>query len=91
MVLRRRLAIGAAVTALLGAAPMAWPRDVATESSKCPGYLDHLRNARLYLEHSDREHALAELKHARDSLRSCDQAQAAESALAARALWNRGS
>jgi hypothetical protein len=56
--------------------------------TECPGYADHLRNARAYLEHADRQNALAELKRARDSLSACDTAQADETALAARAVWN---
>jgi hypothetical protein len=49
----------------------------------CPGYMDHLRNARQYLEHSDRKSALVELKRARASLESCGLAQASETAVAA--------
>jgi hypothetical protein len=48
----------------------------------CPGYVDHLRTARAYLERKDRGNAVAELKKARESLRECEATQASETALA---------
>ena len=62
--------------------------DSARAMTECPGYADHLRNARAYLERADRQNALAELKRARDSLSSCGTTQADETALAACAVWN---
>jgi hypothetical protein len=56
---------------------------------QCPGYADHLRVARAYLERSDRANALVELKQARELLRVCEETQATETALAARASANR--
>jgi hypothetical protein len=76
-----------AATALL--APLAArSEDSDSAMAECPGYADHLRNAQAYLEHADRQNALAELKRARDSLSTCDTAQADETALAARPVWN---
>lgn len=51
----------------------------------CPGYTEHLRNARAYLEHADRPNAVAELKRAREAIHSCEEAQAGETVLARRA------
>ena len=57
--------------------------------TECPAYADHLRSARAYLEHSDRSSALAELRRARESLETCQNAQADETALAACATSTR--
>jgi len=57
----------------------------------CPGYADHLRIARAYLERSDRTNALVELKQARELLRECEETQATETALAARATSDHSS
>jgi len=54
-----------------------------SEVADCPGYADHLRNARAYLERSDRASALDELKRAEEALHGCEAAQASETALAA--------
>jgi hypothetical protein len=74
------------------AAVLATPRaaqseDLRQAATRCTDYADHLRNARAYLESSDREKAVAELKRARESLRSCEKAQGDETALAACASW----
>ena len=82
------------VTGLLGfllVAPLATPAgESASGLTGCPGYTDHLRNARAYLVRSDRANAIAELKRARESLRGCEAAQASETALAC-AVASRGS
>lgn len=77
-------------TAAILAAISAWPvgarsADVEHAHIGCADYADHLRNARAHLARSDREQALAELQRARESLRSCEEAQSGETALAARA------
>ena len=77
------------ITGLLGflfVVPVATPAGESPSAlTECPGYADHLRNARAYLERSDRISAIAELKLARESLRGCEEAQASETGLAARA------
>lgn len=60
-------------------------QDEGVAITSCPGYVDHLRNARQYLGRSERASALVELKRARESLRYCEEADADEIALAARA------
>ena len=79
------------VAGLLGflfVAPVAAPaRESASALTGCPGYTDHLHKARAYLERSERANAIAELKRARESLRSCEEAQGDETALAACASW----
>ncbi len=74
------------------AAVLMTPRAAQSENlrqagTRCRDYADHLRNARAYLESADRENALAELKRARESLRSCEKARGDETALAACASW----
>jgi hypothetical protein len=73
-------------TAMLFAPLAARSEDSDRAMTECPGYVDHLRNAQAYLEHADRQNALAELKRARDSLSTCDTAQADETELAARTV-----
>ena len=59
--------------------------------TECPGYANHLRIARAYLERSDRRNALFELKQARELLRECQAEQESESALASRAASHHAS
>ncbi|MGH7899607.1 MAG: hypothetical protein ACREQQ_16760 [Candidatus Binatia bacterium] len=85
-----KLSAGLALLTAVVLAPVvarAQSRDEAAAS--CPGYADHLRNARTYLERSDRKSALAELKRAREALRGCEEAEVDETAFAARAFTPR--
>ncbi len=80
-----QIALVALVGFLLVESPAARADDSEAALAGCPGYMDHLRNARAYLARSDRSNALAELKRARESLQACEQAEAGETELAARA------
>jgi len=65
--------------------------DSQSAVTECPGYADHLRIARAYLERSDRRNALFELKQARELLRECQAEEESENALASRATWHHAS
>lgn len=49
--------------------------EVAAAPASCPGYVSHLRDARISLAHGDRSGALAELRKAKEALGSCLRAQ----------------
>jgi hypothetical protein len=87
MQLAKALVAMAILAAVLATPRAAQSKDLWQAATRCTGYADHLRNARAYLESADRENALAELKRARESLRSCEKAQGDETALAACASW----
>jgi hypothetical protein len=80
-----------AIALVLIAPRMVRSDELGQAPKTCPGYTDHLRNARQYLERSERKSALVELKRARASLESCGQAQASETVLAACVPWTQAS
>jgi len=44
---------------------------ISSASDPCPGYVEHLRLARAYLDRGERPSALAELRRAREELKAC--------------------
>jgi hypothetical protein len=79
------IALAAAAVLMLIAPRIVRSEEIGQTLRSCPGYADHLRNARQYLERSDRASAVRELKRAREALESCSGAQASETAIAASA------
>ena len=59
---------------------------VASASSACPGYVEHLRQARRCLDRGERPSALAELRRAREALQACLRSDEGVVALAALAV-----
>jgi hypothetical protein len=58
---------------------------ISSASGTCPGYVQHLRQARVYLDRGERTSALAELRRAREELQAClrnDEGAVALAALA---------
>ena len=67
---------------LLAASTLGAAEEDATRAARCPAYAEHVRAAKMYLEHSDRANAAAELRLAEDALRECDFDDEEETALA---------
>jgi len=89
-VIRRSLIIAVIFLGIASAVPAAGgDQDSSSAVTECPGYAEHLRIARAYLERSDRRSALFELKQAREVLRECQAEQEDETALACRSPWRR--
>ena len=61
----------------------------ASASGTCPGYVEHLRQARVYLDRGERPSALAELRRAREELQACLRGDEGVVALAALAVGPR--
>jgi hypothetical protein len=59
--------------------------EAGSDSSRCDGYVEHLRSARAHLARADRAAALVELRRARKALEACARGEAGEHGLAARA------
>ena len=49
-----------------------------TPAASCPGYVEHLRNARTYLGQGDRKAAANELRRARNAIDGCVRDKAGE-------------
>ena len=44
---------------------------ISSASATCRAYIEHLRQARVYLDRAERPSALAELRRAREELQAC--------------------
>jgi len=62
---------------------------ISSASDPCPGYVEHLRLARAYLDRGERPSALAELRRAREELKACLRGDEGVVALAALAVGPR--
>jgi len=62
---------------------------ISSASDTCPGYVEHLRLARSYLDRGERPSALAELRRAREELKACLRDDEGVVALAALAVGPR--
>jgi len=66
--MRTLAAAVAALSLLIGVVGTA-----TAQESRCTGYVEHLRRARMELQRGDRAGAIAALRRAKDALRACGQ------------------